>query len=491
MGILLCATSGPVAFAASALPPLGKVDLHLFAGDTWYRASLMGKPVGYLHAEQKVIGGEGGPALRAVETMSLKFDFGQGPLAVQSTSVTEYGADLKPRAYHVQQDEFGRPKTVDAVVKDGKLQVQTTAGATRQEKTLVLGPDFGSELAFALAAARGTLKDDAEFTFQGFVPELELLVDFKVKCLGREPVAVDGTKVDALKVSFGASSLGLEMQWWLAPDGDLVRQEVPGLMGLVLEKISEQEAAKVVAPVAISDHIPVKGNMGETRRLLYVKLRAGSPGTPAAELVPERPLQHVTPQGERGAEIEVQAETEEGLVGHKLPMRGKGLAEFLAPNETIQCDDAAIVAKAKEIVGGETDAWKAAKKLISWVYENMGKVDHDPRPSSAAECLTMMKGDCSEHATLLTALARAAGIPSKLVTGIVYVNDGYYYHAWNELYVGRWVSVDPTWGEHTVDAGHLALASGSLTAESFAQTNLAAVRCMGVLTLEVIEHRSN
>ncbi len=316
------------------------------------------------------------------------------------------------------------------------------------------------------------------------------MVDFNVRCVGREPVSVDGQKIAALKVSFGAKSLGLEMEWWLAPGGDLVRQEVPGLMGLVLEKVSEAEALQTIAPMAIGNHISLEGEMGDTRRLTYVRLKASSPGTPAAELVPEMPLQHVVARGARGAEIEVQAETETGLEGVKLPVNGKDLDEYLAANDTVQCNDPAIVGKAREIVGDETDAWKAAKKLIDWVYGNMEKVDHDPRPSSALECLRMMKGDCSEHATLTTALARAVGIPSRFVTGVVYVSDGYYYHAWNELYINRWVSVDPTWGEYTVDAGHLALASGSLTPESFAKTNLAAVRCMGALSLEALEHRS-
>ncbi len=161
--MLLCALWAPASHAAGALPLPQNVDLESLAGDGWYRASLLGKPVGYLHSEMTVVNGEGGPGLRSVETMSIKLDYGNGPLALDSTLVTEYGKDLRPRSYRVQQDEFGRPKTVEAVVKDGKLEVITVAGETRQEKALALGPNFGSELAFGLAAAQGTLPDDAEF----------------------------------------------------------------------------------------------------------------------------------------------------------------------------------------------------------------------------------------------------------------------------------------------------------------------------------------
>jgi hypothetical protein len=322
------------------------------------------------------------------------------------------------------------------------------------------------------------------------VPELEVLVDFEAECMGRENVTVKGAEVNALKVALRAKAIGMEMDWWMDADGDIVKQQMPALMNLVIEKVTEEEALAVVAPFTIADHIPVSEPMGDTRSLAYVRLKAGSPGVPAAELIPSTPLQTVTPLGEREAEVVVCAETEEGLKGHRLPFSGAELDEFLAPNDIIQSADPDVVAKAKEVVGDETDAWEAAQKLTRWVYSNMTKVDHDPRPITASECLKIMKGDCSEHATLLMALARAVGIPSKFVTGLVYLNDGYYYHAWNELYVGRWVAVDPTWGEVTLDAAHLTLASGSLTNESFAKTNLAAVRGMGVLGLEVLEHRT-
>ncbi len=35
----------------------------------------------------------------------------------------------------------------------------------------------------------------------------------------------------------------------------------------------------------------------------------------------------------------------------------------------------------------------------------------------------------------------------------------FYWHVWNEIYDGqRWISVDPTWDEVFVDAGHLKIA---------------------------------
>jgi len=474
---------------AEALPALANVDLNQLTGEAWFRASLLGAPVGYVHTLASVDEADDGPILESIEEMTLRIDFGQGPFEVSSTTSTEYGADLKPRRIRSAQDEFGRVKTIEAEVREGQLHVQTTAADVRTEKTLPLGPHFGSELVLSLAAAQGLLPDVATYEFQAFVPELELLVDFEAECMGRETVQARDGEVEALKIVLRARSIGLEVQWWMDAGGEVVKQQMPSLMNLVIEKVTEEEALAVVAPFTIADHIPVAERMGSARALSYVRLKAGSPATPAAELIPQSHLQTVTPLGEREAEVTVVRETDQGLAGHTLPIAGPELAEFLAPNDIVQSDDPAIVAKAREIIGEETDAWRAAQKLVRWLYDKMRKLDHDPRPMTASECLKSMEGDCSEHATLLCALARAVGIPSRFVTGVVYLEDGYYYHAWNELYVGRWVACDPTWGEVTCNAGHLTLASGSLTSESFARTNLQAVRAMGVLALEVLEHR--
>jgi len=494
MCMLCTLSSAGVVLALDQLPDIDQVDIHDFAGETWYRASLLGKPVGYSHSSGTIIDAPEGPRLRAIERMALKIDFGQGPTDVKAATTTEYGADLKPVRQRSVQDEFGRPKVVDAVRDGNTLHVTIEAGGDVRTKDLKVSPTFGSELLLSIAAAQGKLPDQATYVLQSFVPELEMLVDFTVECLGREQVTVKGERVEALRVQYAAKEIGLEMYWWVDARGEIVRQEIPAMMGLVLEKVTEEEALAALTPLVLSDHIPVEKSMSSARRLTYVRLKATSPGIPAIELLPEMPLQHIAALGEGDAEVEVKAETELGLEGRKLPFRGRHLREYLSPTDIVQSDDPAIIAKATDIVGDETDAWKAASKLVMWLYRNMRKVDHDPRPITASECLTLMEGDCSEHAVLLCALARAAGIPSKFVTGVVYMDQGnkrgYFYHAWNELYIGRWVSVDPTWGETTANAGHLALASGSLTAESFAKTNMSAVRSMGVLELEVLDYRT-
>jgi len=83
--------------------------------------------------------------------------------------------------------------------------------------------------------------------------------------------------------------------------------------------------------------------------------------------------------------------------------------------------------------------------------------------------------------------ARASRRPaSKLCTGLAYVGGGFGYHAWNEIYVGRWVEMDPSWGQPAVDAAHLQLSSSSLDEASMARNSLATGRTMGTIEITLL-----
>jgi hypothetical protein len=65
--------------------------------------------------------------------------------------------------------------------------------------------------------------------------------------------------------------------------------------------------------------------------------------------------------------------------------------------------------------------------------------------SSVADILDTRAGDCTEHALLLAALLRRAGLASRLAYGFLLTESGFIGHAWTELYTGeRWVWLDPS-----------------------------------------------
>jgi hypothetical protein len=140
-------------------------------------------------------------------------------------------------------------------------------------------------------------------------------------------------------------------------------------------------------------------------------------------------------------------------------------AEYLKSSILVESDNPAIVAKAKEIAGGETDSYAAAKKVVAWVGRTMKK-DYGASADRATDVLRTLRGDCTEHSLLSISLLRALGIPARRVDGVVYVQneDGVpalYWHEWVEAWVGTWTQLDPTFGQPVADATHLTLGEES------------------------------
>ena len=85
---------------------------------------------------------------------------------------------------------------------------------------------------------------------------------------------------------------------------------------------------------------------------------------------------------------------------------------------------------------------------------------------SALDTLERRRGDCTEAAVLLAALGRAAGIPTRVVSGVSYsrqsyhgVSNAFIPHSWVVAYVdGRWRSFDLALREF--DSAHIALTIG-------------------------------
>ena len=135
------------------------------------------------------------------------------------------------------------------------------------------------------------------------------------------------------------------------------------------------------------------------------------------------------------------------------------MKKYLEPTPSIQSDHPEIRAKVKEIISPTDTLLVKTRKLVEWVHNNLKKRPVLSVPN-ALEILRNRVGDCNEHAMLLMALARAAGIPAQMEAGIVYQRGRFYYHAWNVLYLGGWVTADATMGQFPADVTHIRLVRG-------------------------------
>ncbi len=137
-----------------------------------------------------------------------------------------------------------------------------------------------------------------------------------------------------------------------------------------------------------------------------------------------------------------------------IPITDKDFKEYLADTRGVESKHREIVSLAKQIVGSETNSYKAACLLRNWISGNIEGYRNEGK-KSALKTLREMRGVCTDVAVLYAALARSIGIPTKFVTGLIYGGDSFYNHAWVEVYVGEWVPIDPTRRTDFVDATHI------------------------------------
>ena len=89
---------------------------------------------------------------------------------------------------------------------------------------------------------------------------------------------------------------------------------------------------------------------------------------------------------------------------------------------------------------------------------------------------------------LLAALVRARGIPARVAIGLVYQDQKFLYHMWDEVYLGgRWIPLDATLAQGGIGAAHLKLAHSNLEGASAYASVLPVAQVAGRLKIELLE----
>ncbi len=127
-------------------------------------------------------------------------------------------------------------------------------------------------------------------------------------------------------------------------------------------------------------------------------------------------------------------------------------------SELFQSDASVIQTLANQIVGNETNPYLKAKRIFENVIAYL-QYERQTEEHSALWAYNSKKGDCTEFSNLFIALARAAGIPAKAISGLGYfplyslagagtsvTGIG---HAWSIAYLPNyeWVPLDAVWPE--------------------------------------------
>ena len=278
----------------------------------------------------------------------------------------------------------------------------------------------------------------------------------KIEALRRETIEIAGEPVETVLTA--TTVAGITSRAWINENEEVVRAELP--FGLIIKQISPEEA---LAPLASDESVNII-------RALAIPVTGPAPDPDASALrlrISGVSEELMPPSDER------QQRQTNGiyLIGRQdprdaveeTPLAPEEAAAYLAADLFIQSNHPRIIETAQMIVGDTEDAWGKAVGIHDWLYENIAK-EHVLSVPSALDALEARTGDCNEHAVLFCALARAVGVPSRVVIGLAWSRQmqAFGYHAWVEVYGDRWIAMDPTFGERTVSPTHIKLFSGGI-----------------------------
>jgi transglutaminase-like putative cysteine protease len=468
--------------------------------EAWDAVYIDDNKVGYIHTRVEAVQDKAGRALRRVQVQTvLNFRRLSDKTSIQmrfGTIETPEGAVLRLDSRTLaSQDEI---RTHGDVV-DGRMALKLVAGGRTQQVVLAWGPDVRGPYGPELSLAREPIKPGESRTIKTFIPDLNVIGLTRLTAKGPEEILLGGgvrralLRVDStVSHEDGRPLPGMNSTYWVDAGGQILKSATDVFGGMVTYRTTREAATASTADrfdISRSLIVPVTRKIPapeSTRAVVYrVRLQDEDP----AAVFPSDRRQRVRPApGTHTAVLEVQtAGKDAGAAGPE-----RVADEFLRPSPMINSADPAIVDLARKAVGRATDPWAQAVAIQEWVAANLRNKNFETSFAPASEVAQNLTGDCSEHSVLTAALCRAAGIPARVVVGLVYAETlgGFGFHMWNEAYVNRrWVALDAAFRQADVDAVHIKLSDTSLDGVSPFETFLSVVRVADKLSLEPLEIR--
>lgn len=197
---------------------------------------------------------------------------------------------------------------------------------------------------------------------------------------------------------------------------------------------------------------------------------------------PQSAFQHCTPHGDEWV-CDIRRASAEPTAALRPTPSDDRLTAYLQPSIPVPSDDPHLRHLAAEIAGTPHPPSAQITLLLAWLNQHIRKEPIDA--FSALDVLQARRAECQGHAYLYTAFARALGIPTRVVNGLVYSpeRNGFLYHSWTESWLdGVWLPIDPTFAQFGADATHIKLAEGENLADLLPLTEL-----LGKLKLRILD----
>ncbi|MBF0450330.1 MAG: transglutaminase domain-containing protein [Candidatus Magnetomorum sp.] len=290
-------------------------------------------------------------------------------------------------------------------------------------------------------------------------------------CTGHETLNIQG--VDYPCTIYSMEFMGMTSSAWIDSNGQIIQEK--GIMGMTLQKTSKETALHGLSDSKHNDLIEwvsIKSNIliDDPERLREITFQIDSSFDAK-----------ILDGGRQSLTKNIQLTINREHIPPP-PFSTENMQEYIHPTVFIPSDHPRIQEQLDKIVKRTDPILVKVKKLMVWMNANIQKRPVLSVPN-AIETLNHKRGDCNEHATLLASFLRASGIPTQICAGLVYLNGRFYYHAWNEIYLNQWISLDTIMEQLPADVTHIRLVRGEPDAQ------MALLGMIGNIQIKILEKK--
>lgn len=424
---------------------------------TWRAVLFDGRKVGHSLTERET---RADGSVRSAEIMDLTIQREGVSITMHSLEETVEASDLTPLAFRAEIRTAGQELRYRGErTAPGRFKVQLEGAGAQREQVLELAPGALFFEGQRRALETGIRSGKDLIVLDAFVPSQLAVVPLETSFKGRKRVELMNDEAELFEIEQIVRYPDGPMQVHAHVDEHFdarrIRMQLAG-MQVELLACKETCARGPNQSLDFLDRLVIDAPRAITATELRepLRLQISISGTDSA---PAR-TGHQSVSGGDGR-FALAIDPRKARPDAEVP------ALYREPSAWVQSDNVLLRDLARRATGDAEDDAARMRRAEAFVRKYIFGKTLSVGYASALEVATTRQGDCTEHALLLTGIARALGIPARVVTGLAYVprfgerEHVFVPHAWIEAHVdGRWQGYDAALDGF--DAGHIALAVG-------------------------------
>lgn len=364
------------------------------------------------------------------EESKIKFRVYDNDIEIVTNSTSFYDKEWKIKKFFIMVKNENLNIYLNGFTQNGNLKIKTNM--TGLEKIYNLEAK-NKRILFNIESIDKNFLNEKFYILNPLTIELE---PFDIKFLRKDTVKIKNKTIEVFEYSF--KSKNSEFRVWFDRDNNVVKSiSKEGIEMMLTDSVKE---VKTHFNILNYFKIKAEGNFRNIRKENYAKYIIY--GIDKKNLSNQR-------QEHKNDTLEVFRNS-----FRKWVFEGIRDTLFVLP-------DSQIILNAEKIFQeSKGDTLKYIKNVLKFVNKKLKKTIFSGL-ISPGEIFKRSYGDCTEHAQLFASFMIAKGIKVNIVSGIVFSEGEFYYHAWNNLYYkGKIYSIDAVFNQFEVDPSHIEISSG-------------------------------